>query len=60
MQLLERLGADTILHGKFVGNGAMLTARGSGALAPRLGETLNFAIRPEHVHLFDPETGARL
>ena len=60
VQLLERLGADTILHGKLGGNGTVLTARGSGALAPALGDRLGFAIRPEHIHLFDPETGQRL
>ena len=27
---------------------------------PPLGETLRFAIRPEHIHLFDAETGKRL
>ena len=60
VQLLERLGADTILHGRLGGNGTVLTARGAGTLAPALGERLNFAIRPEHIHLFDPENGRRL
>jgi len=60
VQLLERLGADTILHGRLGGNGTILTARGAGTLAPALGERLNFAIRPEHIHLFDPESGRRL
>ena len=60
VQLLERLGADTILHGKLCGNGTSLTARSSGTFAPRLGERLNFTIRPHHIHLFDPEIGRRL
>jgi sn-glycerol 3-phosphate transport system ATP-binding protein len=60
IELLERLGADTILHGKLGGNGAMLTARADGTANPPLGEVLRFAVRPEHIHLFDVESGARL
>ena len=57
LDLLERLGADTILHGRIGGDGAAVTARGEGTLAPRLGEVLPLAIRPEHIHLFDLATG---
>jgi len=58
-ELLERLGADTIVHGR-LGDGTALTARTSGALALRLGETIRFAIAPEHIHLFDADSGRRL
>jgi sn-glycerol 3-phosphate transport system ATP-binding protein len=60
VELLERLGADTIVHGKLGGDGIMLTARAAGTINPALGETLRFAVRPEYVHLFDAETGKRL
>jgi sn-glycerol 3-phosphate transport system ATP-binding protein len=64
VELLERLGADTIVHGKLAGpvdqGGSLLTARAAGTINPALGETLHFAVRPEHVHLFDEETGKRL
>ena len=64
VELLERLGADTIVHGKLGGptdNGSIVvTARAPGTINPPLGETLRFAVRPEHVHLFDAETGKRL
>ena len=61
VELLERLGADTIVHGRLGGrDGVRLTARGSGGLAPRLGETLRFSVRPGDIHLFDPDTGRRL
>jgi sn-glycerol 3-phosphate transport system ATP-binding protein len=60
IELLERLGADTILHGRLGGAGAVLTARAAGTVNPPLGETLRFAVRAEHIHLFDPDTGARL
>src|SRR5207253_2425807 len=59
VELLERLGADTILHGR-LGDGVALTARTPGNFAPRLGDTATFAIRPEHLHFFDPDTGQRL
>jgi sn-glycerol 3-phosphate transport system ATP-binding protein len=61
VQLAERLGADTILHGTLGDDtGLLLTARISGGLDTRLHETLRFSIRPEHVHLFDPATGRRV
>jgi sn-glycerol 3-phosphate transport system ATP-binding protein len=58
-ELLERLGADTIVHGRLAG-GAALVARAGGTLALSLGETVRLAIAPEHVHLFDAESGKRL
>ena len=58
-ELLERLGADTIVHGR-LGDGTALVARAPGALALRLGETIRLAIAPGHIHLFDTESGRRL
>src|SRR5258708_5774812 len=60
VELLERLGADTIVHGKLGGDGLVMTARAAGTINPPLGEVLRFAVRPEHVHLFDTATGARI
>jgi sn-glycerol 3-phosphate transport system ATP-binding protein len=60
VELLERLGADTIVHGRLGGDGAIVTARTAGTINPPLGEVLRFAVRPGHVHLFDAATGARL
>jgi len=60
VELLERLGADTIVHGKLGGDGIVLTARAAGTINPPLGHTLRFAVRPEHIHWFDAETGRRL
>ncbi len=58
-ELLERLGADTIVHGRLADRTALI-ARASGAVALRLGETVRLAIAPEHIHLFDAESGRRL
>jgi sn-glycerol 3-phosphate transport system ATP-binding protein len=60
VELPERLGADTILHGRLGAGGPRLTARIPGTLGPRPGDILNFAIRPENIHLFEPESGRRL
>jgi sn-glycerol 3-phosphate transport system ATP-binding protein len=57
---LERLGADTILHGRLADTDTSVVVRAAGSVALPLGENLRFAIRPEHVHLFDPDTGRRL
>jgi sn-glycerol 3-phosphate transport system ATP-binding protein len=59
VELLERLGADTIVHGRLGGDGILMTARAAGTINPPLGETLRFVVRPEHIHLFDAETGKR-
>jgi sn-glycerol 3-phosphate transport system ATP-binding protein len=58
VELLERLGADTILHGTI--DSTRMTARVPGSFALELGSTVAFAIRPEHIHLFDPDTGKRI
>ena len=59
VELLERLGADTILHGRLA-DGVRMTARTAANFAPALGDVARFAIRPGHIHLFDPETSRRL
>jgi sn-glycerol 3-phosphate transport system ATP-binding protein len=58
-ELLERLGADTIVHGRLA-DGTALLARAAGTLALGLGETVRLTVRPEHIHLFDAESGQRL
>jgi sn-glycerol 3-phosphate transport system ATP-binding protein len=60
VELLERLGADTIVHGRLDGNGVILTARATGTINPPLGQVLRFAVAPDNIHLFDTATGARI
>ena len=55
----EALGADTILHGHLPG-GTTLTARTPGTTLPQPGDRLELCVAPQHVHLFDPESGRRL
>jgi sn-glycerol 3-phosphate transport system ATP-binding protein len=60
IELLERLGADTILHGRLGDRGPMVAARVPGTMDPGPGSILSFAIRPERIHLFDPGSGRRI
>jgi len=58
-ELLERLGADTIVHGRLP-DGTRLVARTAGVADLPLGEPVRLALRPERIHLFDRGTGRRL
>ena len=60
IELLERLGADTILHGRFGDRGPSVAVRVPGTTEPGPGSILSFAIRPERIHLFDPGSGQRI
>jgi sn-glycerol 3-phosphate transport system ATP-binding protein len=58
--LVEALGADTLVHGR-IGNGdVVLLARLPGGVTTRIGDRLTLTVAPEAIHLFDPETGKAL
>ena len=58
--VIEQLGADTIVHGHFGTSSTDLTVRLPGVRNLEPGEVLQVSIKPENVHLFDAESGARL
>ena len=62
VELVEALGADSLVHGQLEGGGqdAAVTVRVDGARPVSAGETLHVAVAPEHVHFFDPDSGSRL
>ncbi len=60
VEMVETLGADTLAYGTVVGGGPALTVRLSGSQRIATGEALPLAIRPDHLHLFDRESGERL
>ena len=60
VDLVEQLGADTLIHGHFGGERSNLTVRLSGIKSMNSGDALHFSVAPEHLHLFDVESGARL
>ena len=62
VNLVEALGADSLVHGQLAGGGrgSAVTVRVDGARRIATGETLPLAVAPEHVHFFEVGTGRRL
>jgi sn-glycerol 3-phosphate transport system ATP-binding protein len=58
VDLVEALGADTLVHGGVLPNGQSLVARLPGSFEVRSGDVITLAAAV--VHLFDPDTGLRL
>jgi sn-glycerol 3-phosphate transport system ATP-binding protein len=58
IDLIEPLGADTLVYGHLEG-GTRIAARLHSSMDARTGR-LPLRYRPEHVHYFDAQTGARL
>jgi sn-glycerol 3-phosphate transport system ATP-binding protein len=59
IEVVEQLGADTLIHGHFGDDRTDLTVRAQGIHRLDPGDVVPFAIATEHLHLFDPETGRR-
>jgi sn-glycerol 3-phosphate transport system ATP-binding protein len=59
VDFVEALGADTLVHGH-LGADAPLTIRLPGITRVAAGDVVPLAVAPEHVHLFDAQSGARL
>jgi sn-glycerol 3-phosphate transport system ATP-binding protein len=57
-ELVEALGADTIVHGSI--GGAPLLARLPGTHRVALGDEVPLRCTADHVHVFDPASGKRL
>ncbi len=60
VEVVEQLGADTLVHGHFGSDRTDLTVRLPGVSGLKAGEVLPIAVAPTHLHLFDPDSGARL
>ena len=60
VELVEALGADTVVHARLASSGAPLLARLPGSAQVKTDDTLHFAITPGEVHLFDRESGRRV
>ena len=62
VDLVEALGADSLVHGQLSGGGQgpAVTVRVDGARRIAPGETLALAVAPERVHLFEVGSGHRL
>jgi sn-glycerol 3-phosphate transport system ATP-binding protein len=60
VDLVEALGADTVVHGRLVGDGALLTSRLDGGRQVAVGDRLPLAVAAERLHLFDRAEGRRI
>ncbi len=60
IDVVEELGADTIIHGKFGDDVADLTVRLQGYRDAKAGTEIAVRVGPEHLHVFDKATGKRL
>ena len=62
VDLVEALGADSLVHGQLAGGGQgpAVTVRVDGARRIASGETLPLAVARERVHFFDSDSGRRL
>ena len=58
--VVEQLGADTLVHGHFGADRKTLTARFHGRFFAKAGETLPLSVEPARLHFFDRETGRRI
>ena len=59
-QMVEHLGADTLVHGVLDESDAGITLRLAGISRIKPGDALTLAIDPGNVHVFDHDTGLRL
>jgi len=59
IDLIEPLGADTLVYGHVGAGGARIAARLHSSLNASAGK-LSLRYRPDHAHYFDAQTGARI
>ncbi|MEX2320276.1 MAG: TOBE domain-containing protein, partial [Saccharospirillum sp.] len=60
VDMIEPLGADTLLYGKFPGSNTLITSEQPGKLEFKRGHRLALRIDRERCHLFDKATGKRV
>jgi sn-glycerol 3-phosphate transport system ATP-binding protein len=60
VDLVEALGADTLVHGRLGGVEEAILARLPGNAVVRAGDRAAFKVSAEEIHLFDVETGRRI
>ena len=60
VEMLEKLGADTVVYGNLAQTDITLTVRLPGIHPVDSGDSLPLTIPPEHLHFFDSDSGNRL
>jgi len=60
VEMVEELGADSLVHGYFGSENTILAIRVPGTMKVEADMNLQLACEPQNLHLFDPESGNRL
>ena len=60
LEMVEHLGADQLLHGRFDGDGDLVTVRVSSEQSLDAGQSVDVSLMTDKVHLFDASSGKRL
>src|SRR3546814_12619587 len=60
VDIIETLGADTLLYGPVTARGDTITVRTAGHRSFRAGESVPLEVSLGHLHVFDAESGRRL
>jgi len=60
VDMIEELGADTLVHGYFGSENTFMALRVPGAMKVEVDMNLQITCEPQNLHLFDPESGKRI
>ena len=60
VDFVEALGADTLVHGHLGSARSNLTIRLPGSTRVASGDSVPLVVPPDHLHLFDAKSGARI
>ena len=60
IELVEQLGAESIVHAKLKGTETPITLRLNGHVEIQSGDNLGISVSPQNLHLFDNTTGKRI
>ena len=61
VELVELIGANTLIHGKLENSDEVLVASISGVLNEnKIGKNINLSFLNDKLHLFDPSTDLRI
>ena len=60
VEMVEELGADSLVHGYFGSENTILAIRVPGTVKIEADMNLQLTCEPQNLHLFDPESGNRL
>jgi ABC-type sugar transport system ATPase subunit len=60
VEVIEMLGADSYFYGRVPGEATDTVGRAEHARSVAPGDVMRLTADAQHIHVFDPETGARI